>query len=168
MSRISLFNSPLLLGFDHFERVMDRLSKNPHEGYPPYNIEQWGQGGFRISIAVAGFARENLHVTLEDNQLIVRGKQEDDPNRIYLYRGIATRQFQRLFVLAEGIEVVSAQFDQGLLHIYLKQPPSQARVEEIPIEAPGAQSSHVLSPPARRHLVLRDESPGSTPSSDPS
>lgn len=158
MTRISLFSSPLLLGFDHFERTLDRITKSPHEGYPPYNIEQIGENGFRITIAVAGFDRENLQVTLEDNQLIIRGKQEDNPSRVYLYRGIATRQFKRSFVLADGIEVLRARFDQGLLHIDLQKPMAPGRVEEIPIEAPLLDpKKDMLTTSAHRRLVLKEE-----------
>lgn len=134
MSRMSAFNSPLLLGFDHFERVLDRVAKSQGEGYPPYNIEQIGENGLRITLAVAGFSMDDLTVGLEDNQLIIRGRQgEDDPNRIFLHRGIAARQFHRAFVLAEGIEVQSATLDNGLLHIDLFRPRPEPRVKTIPI-----------------------------------
>ena len=109
MSRMQMFNSPLLLGFDQIERVLDQVSKTKAEGYPPYNIEQVSENELRISIAVAGFSEDDLHVTMEDNQLVIRGKQgEDDSHKVYLHRGIAARQFQRAFILAEGIEVSSA------------------------------------------------------------
>ncbi|TXH37502.1 MAG: Hsp20 family protein [Rhodospirillaceae bacterium] len=137
MSRLSLFNSPLLLGFDHFERTLDRISKTGAEGYPPYNIEQIGDDTLRIILAVAGFALEDLDIQLEDNQLIVRGKQKDDPDRIYLYRGIAARQFQRSFVLAEGIEVDGATLDNGLLSIELKRPKVISQVKSVPIRKAG-------------------------------
>ena len=122
MTRVSLFNSPHLLGFDHFERVLDRVAKSANDGYPPYNIEQTGDNGLRITLAVAGFGREDLEVVAEDNQLIIRGKQVDDPDRTYLHRGIAARQFRRAFVLAEGIEIAGAHLDNGLLHIDLVRP----------------------------------------------
>jgi len=143
MTRLPVFNSPLLLGFDHFERVLDRISKTPAEGYPPYNIEQLGDCGLRITLAVAGFAMEDMQVSLEDNQLIVRGRQaEDDGERIFLHRGIAARQFQRSFVLAEGIEVKTASLDNGLLHIDLVRPVPEPRVRSIPIQgAVGADTS---------------------------
>jgi HSP20 family molecular chaperone IbpA len=135
MTRVSLFNSPLLLGFDHFERVLDRISKTSAEGYPPYNIEQIGDHGLRITLAVAGFSMNDLQVAVEDNQLIVRGQQnDDDPNRIFLHRGIAARQFQRAFVLAEGIEVRNATIDNGLLHIDLDRPVPENRARTIKIE----------------------------------
>lgn len=135
MTRVSLFNSPLLLGFDHFERVLDRISKTSAEGYPPYNIEQIGDHGLRITLAVAGFSMDDLQVSVEDNQLIVRGQQnDDDQNRIFLHRGIAARQFQRAFVLAEGIEVRNAMIDNGLLHIDLERPVPENRARTIKIE----------------------------------
>ncbi|HVJ40592.1 MAG TPA: Hsp20 family protein [Dongiaceae bacterium] len=133
MSRLSLFNSPLLLGFDQFERTLDRVSKAGAEGYPPYNIEQIGDDNLRITLAVAGFALEELEIQLEDNQLTVRGRQKDDPTRVYLYRGIAARQFQRSFVLAEGIEVAGASLDNGLLCIELKRPKVVTQVRTVPI-----------------------------------
>lgn len=133
-SRVSLFNSPLLLGFDQFERTLDRISKHAAEGYPPYNIEQVGDDGLRITLAVAGFTLEDLTVQIEDNQLVIRGRQADERNRVYLHRGIASRQFQRSFVLAEGIEVVAASLDNGLLNIDLKRPMPEPKVRSIPIE----------------------------------
>lgn len=134
MARLSLFNSPLLLGFDHFERALDRVSKAASDGYPPYNVEQTGENSLRITLAVAGFSMRDLAVQIEDNQLVVRGKQTDDDNRIYLHRGIAARQFQRSFVLAEGIEVSGAWLDNGLLHIDLTRPQLEARVRTIEIK----------------------------------
>src|SRR5437016_9011853 len=133
MSRLSLFNSPLLLGFDHFERALDRVSKISSDGYPPYNIEQLGENALRITLAVAGFSMADLGITIEDNQLVVRGKQVEDPQRVYLHRGIAARQFQRSFVLAEGIEVSGARLDNGLLHIDLVRPEAESRVRTIEI-----------------------------------
>jgi len=135
MTRVSLFNSPLLLGFDHFERVLDRISKTSAEGYPPYNIEQIGDHGLRITLAVAGFSMSDLQVAVEDNQLVVRGQQnDDDQDRVFLHRGIAARQFQRAFVLAEGIEVKNATMDNGLLHIDLERPVPEIRARVIKIE----------------------------------
>lgn len=133
MSRLSLFNSPLLLGFDQFERTLDRVAKAGAEGYPPYNIEQISDQQLRITLAVAGFGLSDLDIQVEDNQLTVRGKQQDDPSRVYLYRGIAARQFQRSFVLAEGIEVVGATLDNGLLAIDLARPKSEPKVRKVPI-----------------------------------
>jgi HSP20 family molecular chaperone IbpA len=134
MSRLSLFNSPLLLGFDHFERALDRVSKVSSDGYPPYNIEQLDENALRITLAVAGFQMSDLSITVEDNQLIVRGKQTEDAQRVYLHRGIAARQFQRSFVLAEGIEVSGAWLDNGLLHIDLVRPAVESRVRTIEIK----------------------------------
>jgi len=137
MTRVSLFNSPLLLGFDHFERVLDRISKTSAEGYPPYNIEQVGPNGLRITLAVAGFSMDDLQVAVEDNQLTIRGRQADDEEgRVFLHRGIAARQFQRAFVLAEGIEVKHATLDNGLLHIDLQRPLPESRVRTVTIEKP--------------------------------
>ena len=133
MTRLSLFNSPLLLGFDHFERALDRVSKISSDGYPPYNIEQLGENALRITLAVAGFTMGDLSITIEDNQLVVRGKQADDTERVYLHRGIAARQFQRSFVVAEGIEVSGARLDNGLLHIELFRPEVESRVRTVEI-----------------------------------
>lgn len=135
MSRLSLFNSPLLLGFDHFERTLDRIAKMPAEGYPPYNIEQIGDDRIRITLAVAGFSEDELSITLENNQLVVRGKQseEAEAGRTFIHRGIATRQFQRSFVLADGIEVEGAVLDNGLLSIDLLRPQEEERVRSVEI-----------------------------------
>ncbi len=141
MSRLSLFNSPLLLGFDHFERTLDRISKSGAEGYPPYNVEQLGDDRLRITLAVAGFGLEDLEVQIEDNQLTVKGRQTDDPARVYLYRGIAARQFQRSFVLAEGIEVVGAGLDNGLLSIDLRRPQLVSQVRTVTIKKSGAEKA---------------------------
>lgn len=140
MSRLSLFNSPLLLGFDHFERTLDRVAKAGSEGYPPYNIEQVGDQGLRITLALAGFAIDDLEIRIEDNQLTVRGRQKDDPERVYLYRGIAARQFQRSFVLAEGIEVAGATLDNGLLAIELERPRAEPLVRSVPIRRAGSST----------------------------
>ena len=135
MSRLQGFNSPLLLGFDHFERLIDQASKMSAEGYPPYNIEQIGEEHLRITLAVAGFTMADLDVSIEDNQLVIRGRQTDDDNsKIYLHRGIAGRQFQRSFVLAEGIEVTAAKLQDGLLHIDLSRPIPEPQVKKIKIE----------------------------------
>jgi HSP20 family molecular chaperone IbpA len=133
MSRLSLFNSPLVLGFEHFERALDRVNKAAGDGYPPYNVEQIGENELRITLAVAGFTMADLAITIEDNQLVVRGKQTDDGERMYLHRGIAARQFQRSYVLADGIEVRGAWLENGLLHIDLVRPPVEVRVRSVPI-----------------------------------
>jgi HSP20 family molecular chaperone IbpA len=137
MSRLSLFNSPLLLGFDQFERTLDRISKAGSEGYPPYNIEQVSEDSLCITLAVAGFALDDLEIQIEDNQLTIRGKQTDDESRVYLHRGIAARQFQRSFVLAEGIEVLGASLDNGLLSIDLRRPKVEPQIRTVPINKAG-------------------------------
>ena len=134
MTRLSLFNSPLLLGFDHFERTLDRISKQSAEGYPPYNIEQVGEDRLRITLAVAGFRLDELEIQVEGNQLTVRGRQQDEPNRVYLHRGIAARQFQRSFVLAEGVEVIGAELDNGLLAVDLVRPMVENAVRRVAIK----------------------------------
>jgi HSP20 family molecular chaperone IbpA len=133
MSRVPIFNSPLLLGFDQFERTLDRLAKNA-EGYPPYNIERIGENGLRITLAVAGFTIDDLVIELVENQLSVRGKQTEDTTRVFLHRGIAARQFQRAFMLADGIEITGARLDNGLLSIDLVRPVIEPRIRTIPID----------------------------------
>lgn len=135
MPRMSVFSSPLLLGFDHFERTLDRISKSTADGYPPYNIEQTSNDGLRITLAVAGFGSDELSVQIEDNQLVIRGRQTEEDDKIYLHRGIAARQFMRTFVLAEGIEVTSADLDNGLLHIDLRRPMPAVKVQTIEINS---------------------------------
>ncbi|HVJ51679.1 MAG TPA: Hsp20 family protein [Aliidongia sp.] len=145
MNRLSLFNSPLLLGFDHFERALDRVSKSSADGYPPYNIEQLDENRLRITLAVAGFTMDDLSVQIEDNQLVIRGKQVDDRERIYLHRGIAARQFQRSFVLAEGIEVLGAGLDNGLLHIDVIRPVVEPKIRKVEIRTePGARPKNSI------------------------
>jgi HSP20 family molecular chaperone IbpA len=138
MSRVSPLSSPFLLGFDEIERVLDRVAKGA-DGYPPYNIERVARSGdsperLRIALAVAGFTRDQLDVTLEENQLVIRGRQQDDKTRQYLHRGIAARQFQRSFVLAEGMEVLGADLKNGLLSIDLVRPESARIVKSISIK----------------------------------
>jgi HSP20 family molecular chaperone IbpA len=142
VTRLGLFNSPLLLGFDHVERMLDRVGKSAAEGYPPYNIEQVGDSGLRITLAVAGFAEADLAVTVEDNQLSIRGKQASDDSRVFLHRGIAARQFQRSFILAEGLEVAGARLEHGLLHIDLVRPAPGNRVRTVKIDAPEAAAGN--------------------------
>ncbi len=132
-TRLSLFESPLFLGFDQFERTLERIKKSTGDGYPPYNIEQIGDHALRITLAVAGFTMENLDIELENNQLTVRGKQVDDKDRVFIHRGIAARQFQRSFVLADGIEVAGASLDNGLLNIDLKRIVPEVQVQKIQI-----------------------------------
>ena len=137
MSRVPSLSSPFLLGFDEIERALDRVTK-ASDGYPPYNIERLApdQGNperLRITLAVAGFTRDQLEITLEESQLVIRGKQQDDKSREYLHRGIASRQFQRTFVLADGMDVLSADLKNGLLSIDLARPEPQRTVKTISI-----------------------------------
>jgi len=135
MNRMSIFNSPFLLGFDQFERTIDRISKLSSDSYPPYNIEQISQNSLRITVAVAGFKKNELDVSLEGNQLQIRGnKKDDERDRIFIHRGIATRQFQRNFVLADGIEVNEASMDDGLLFVDLTQPINNDQSVKIEIK----------------------------------
>jgi HSP20 family molecular chaperone IbpA len=139
-----LFTSPMFLGFDHLEQMLERASKSSADGYPPYNIEQISPTGLRITLAVAGFSMDNLQITQEDNQLVIRGRQSDDTQgRVFLHRGIAARQFQRAFVLAEGIEVRGAWLDNGLLNIDLARPQPEPRVKTISI---GRKTAEAASP----------------------
>ena len=145
MSRSPVFGSPLFLGFDHLEQMLDRVQKSS-DGYPPYNIEQIAVDRLRITLAVAGFAMDDLQITQEDNQLVIRGRQKDDSEgRVFLHRGIAARQFQRAFVLAEGIEVEGAWLDNGLLHVDLRRPQPEVRVKRIEINNKGnGAAKHVV------------------------
>lgn len=138
MTRITPFSSHLLLGFEELEQAVGRVSKASGDGYPPYNIEKIrtpeGTEVLRITLAVAGFGEDDLDITVEENELVIRGRQaEDREPRVYLHRGIATRQFQRSFVLAEGIEVLSARLEEGLLSIDLTRPPAERPVRRIVI-----------------------------------
>jgi HSP20 family molecular chaperone IbpA len=140
MTRLAGFSSPFLLGFDEIERALDRVSKAANDGYPPYNIERIERDSpegdvLRITLAVAGFTREQLEVSVEENQLVIRGRQADDKSRLYLHRGIAARQFQRTFVLAEGIEILGADLRNGLLSIDLVRPPLERVIRRIEINA---------------------------------
>jgi HSP20 family molecular chaperone IbpA len=138
MTRVPSLSSPFLLGFDEIERLLDRVSKGS-DGYPPYNIERLPRDAdnperLRITLAVAGFTREQLDVSVEENQLMVRGRQQDEKNRHYLHRGIAARQFQRSFVLADGMEVLGADLKNGLLSIDLARPQPEKIVKSIAIK----------------------------------
>lgn len=148
MTRLSLFSSPLLLGFEEMERSIDRAAKRSSDGYPPYNIEQTGPDSLRITLALAGFAAEDLDVRIEDRQLVIEGKRPaDDENRVFLHRGIATRQFQRCFVLADGIEIEGASLDAGLLHVAIRRPQAPVAVRSIAISTPGQPT---VAQPARK------------------
>lgn len=134
MSKLSLGTHPFLLGFDQLERLVERTAKSEN-GYPPYNIEQIDENAFRITLAVAGFADDDLSLTVEDRQLVVRGQQADqDDARVFLHRGIAARQFQRTFLLAEGVEVAGAALANGLLHIDLRRAVPERVVQSIKIQ----------------------------------
>jgi HSP20 family molecular chaperone IbpA len=138
MSKVPSLSSPFLLGFDEIERVLDRVAKGA-EGYPPYNIERVARDArepdrLRITLAVAGFTRDQLEVTIEESQLVIRGRQQDDKSRQYLHRGIAARQFQRTFVLAEGMEVLGADLKNGLLSVDLVRPEPERVVKTISIK----------------------------------
>jgi HSP20 family molecular chaperone IbpA len=142
-----LFASPMFVGFDQLEQMLERASKTSSEGYPPYNIEQVSAAALRITLAVAGFTMADLQITQEDNQLVIRGRQTDDTgDRTFLHRGIAARQFQRAFVMAEGIEVRGAWLDNGLLHIDLARPLPETRVRTIQITQPNSSPNTSLGP----------------------
>jgi HSP20 family molecular chaperone IbpA len=146
MTGLSLFDSPLLLGFDHFERTLNRLTKASTDAYPPYNIEKTSEGGLRITLAVAGFSEDDLSVRVEENQLVIHGKKSSEDQRVYLHRGIAARQFQRTFVLAEGIEVIAAETDNGLLHVDLLCPRPDMRIKTIKIRKTPKRGGPVSKP----------------------
>ena len=133
----TLFTSPHLLGFEHIEKLLERNGKA--ESYPPYNIEHTSDERLKITLAVAGFAAENLSVTVEDNQLVIRGRLDTIEDKTFLHRGIATRQFQRGFVLADGIQVLGAEMNHGLLTIELERPRGDNGVKTIPIRSADVQ-----------------------------
>ncbi|NNU79535.1 Hsp20 family protein [Halovulum dunhuangense] len=134
MTKANFAAHPYLLGFEQLERLMERTAKSGNEGYPPYNIESRGEGAYRITLAVAGFREQDLSITLENAQLVIRGRQEDDTEgRVFLHRGIAARQFQRSFVLADGVEVSGALLENGLLHIDLQRQQPETVVQTIRI-----------------------------------
>ena len=143
MTKISFASHPYLLGFEQLDRLVERTAKSGNDGYPPYNIEQTSDHSYCITLAVAGFKEEDLAITLEDSELVVRGRQQDDSaDRIFLHRGIAARQFQRTFVLADGVEVSGADLDHGLLHIQLTRNVPDTIVQTIKIngKAKGGKS----------------------------
>lgn len=134
MSKLTLGAYPHMLGFEQLERLLERSAKSGNEGYPPYNIEQTSEHSYRITLAVAGFGEEDLAITVEDRQLVIRGRQSDDSDgRIFLHRGIAARQFQRMFVLADGVEVGEAIMENGLLHVDLTRATPETVVQTIKI-----------------------------------
>jgi len=135
MTKLTLSTHPFLLGFDELERLVERTAKSGNDGYPPYNIEQTSETSFRITLAVAGFSEDDLSITLEDRQLVVRGRQGDDAQgRVFLHRGIAARQFQRAFVLADGVEIGEASMENGLLHVDLNRSVQESVVHQINIK----------------------------------
>lgn len=135
MTKLTLASYPHMLGFEQLERVLERTAKGGNEGYPPFNIEQTSDFSYRITLAVAGFADHDLSITVEDRQLVIRGRQTDDSeNRVFLHRGIAARQFQRSFVLADGVEVGEAQMENGLLHVDLTRAKPETVVQTIKIK----------------------------------
>jgi HSP20 family molecular chaperone IbpA len=134
MTKVTFASHPYLLGFEQLDRLLERSAKSATEGYPPYNIEQTSETSYRITLAVAGFGEEDLEITVDNHQLTIRGRQtEDGANRAYLHRGIAARQFQRSFVLADGVEVTGASLANGLLHIDLMREMQESRVQTIRI-----------------------------------
>ena len=134
MTKLTLGTHPFLLGFEELERLVERTAKSGNDGYPPYNIEQTSQTSYRITLAVAGFNDDELAITVEDNQLVIRGRQMDDSDgRVFLHRGIAARQFQRSFVLAEGVDVGEAITENGLLHVDLTRAVPDSVVQKINI-----------------------------------
>jgi HSP20 family molecular chaperone IbpA len=135
MTKLTLGAHPYLLGFDELERLVERTAKSGNDGYPPYNIEQTSSTSYRVTLAVAGFADNDLAITLEDRQLVIRGRQHDDSEgRVFLHRGIAARQFQRSFVLADGVEVGEAVIENGLLHVDLTKAQPDTIVQTINIK----------------------------------
>lgn len=135
MTKLTLGSHPHMLGFEQLERLLERTAKTGNEGYPPFNIEQTSDLSYRITLAVAGFAEEDLSITVEDRQLVIRGRQqEDSAERVFLHRGIAARQFQRSFVLADGVEVGSAIIENGLLHVDLTRSRPETVVQTIQIK----------------------------------
>jgi HSP20 family molecular chaperone IbpA len=135
VSKLTLGSYPHMLGFEQLERLLERSAKSGNEGYPPYNIEQTSDYSYRITLAVAGFAEEDLSITIEDRQLVIRGRQSDDSEgRVFLHRGIAARQFQRMFVLADGVEVGEAVMENGLLHVDLTRARPETVVQKINIK----------------------------------
>lgn len=135
MSKLTLGTHPFLLGFDQLERLVERTAKTGNEGYPPYNIEQTSENSYRITLAVAGFGDRDLSITVEDSQLVILGRQADETaDRVYLHRGIAARQFQRTFLLADGVEVGEAIMEHGLLHVDLKRALPETVIQKIKIK----------------------------------
>lgn len=135
MTKLTLGAHPFLLGFEQLERLVERTAKSGNDGYPPYNIEQTSETSYRITLAVAGFSEDDLAITVEDNSLVIRGRQHDDSDgRMFMHRGIAARQFQRSFVLADGVDVGEALMENGLLHVDLSRAVPDTIVQTIQIK----------------------------------
>ena len=140
MTKLTLGTHPFLLGFEQLERLVERTAKSGNDGYPPYNIEQSSERSYRITLAVAGFSEDDLSITVEDAQLVIRGRQHDEgEGRVFLHRGIAARQFQRSFVLAEGVDVGEALMENGLLHVDLTRAVPDSIVQTIRIKRSAGQ-----------------------------
>lgn len=164
MTRYSIFDSPLLLGFDSLERMVERAAKSASSGYPPYNIEQVSENGLRITLAVAGFTMDQLQVSMEDRHLVIRGRQdEEEGNRIFLHRGIATRQFQRVFLLSDEIEIKGAHLDNGLLHIDLFRLVPEKKIQQIAIQPANKLKNKALEIDGKAELGTESAKDG-TPS----
>lgn len=149
MTKISFGSHPYLLGFEQLERLVERTAKGSGDGYPPFNIEAVADNAYRITLAVAGFREEELAITVEDRQLVIRGRQaEEEAGRVFLHRGIASRAFQRSFVLADGVEVAGAHIEHGLLHVDLQRVVPETVVQTIPIRSGRADSAPL--PPVKR------------------
>jgi HSP20 family molecular chaperone IbpA len=140
MTKLTLGTHPFLLGFEQLERLVERTAKSGNDGYPPYNIEQTSERSYRITLAVAGFTESDLSITVEDRSLVIRGRQADDSqDRVFLHRGIAARQFQRSFVLAEGVDVGEAVMENGLLHVDLTRHVPETVVQTVRIKRSGVK-----------------------------
>jgi HSP20 family molecular chaperone IbpA len=145
MTKMTLASYPHMLGFEKLERLLERTAKSS-DGYPPFNIEQTSENSYRITLAVAGFSESDLSITVEDGQLVIRGRQNDeDEGRIYLHRGIAARQFQRSFVLADGVDVGQAELENGLLHVDLARAKPESVVQTIQINSGQTKPGHTNS-----------------------
>lgn len=156
MTKLTFGAHPYLLGFEQLERLVERTAKTAAEGYPPFNIEAVSENAYRITLAVAGFREEDLAITVEDRQLVVRGRQgEDTTDRVFLHRGIAARAFQRSFVMADGVEVAGANLEHGLLHIDLRRVVPETVVQTIPINTGRMSSGPINAGPASRTVAGR-------------
>lgn len=156
MTKLTFGAHPYLLGFEQLERLVERTAKTAAEGYPPFNIEAVSENAYRITLAVAGFREEDLAITVEDRQLVVRGRQgEDTTDRVFLHRGIAARAFQRSFVMADGVEVAGAHLEHGLLHIDLRRVVPETVVQTIPINTGRMASGPINAGPTTSSVAGR-------------